>query len=232
MTSTFRVPPATLGYLLRDCERCFVRDVRYRVRRPGAPSPVYNLADGAMKRAFDVGEGCWIDIGVPEAPRFRPIAQGFAVASAPIVFPDVGVELVLAGMLDAFVETDDGRRILVDYKTSSEVSAARYAGQLSGYAFALQNPAAGVRYEATIVDAMALLVFQPRSFVAKRTGVCGLYGPTTWIEVPQDDRKFLELMRRVAALLGGIIPPAAAPSCSYCTYFASSLKEEYAALTP
>jgi hypothetical protein len=135
VNETFRIPPATLGYLLHDCERCFVREVRDRVRRPGGPSPMFGFADNAMKRAFDVPDGIWIDIGVREAPRFRPLAQGFAVCSAPIRFADLDVSLTLAGNLDAFVETDDGRRILIDYKTSpGEPGAGRYAGQLDGYA--------------------------------------------------------------------------------------------------
>jgi hypothetical protein len=57
---------------------------------------------------------------------------------------------------------------------------------------------------------MALLVFQPRYFIAKRTGVSRVYGPTTWIDLLQDDRKFFDLIRRVAALLAGVAHPTAA----------------------
>lgn len=219
---TFRVPPATLGYLLGDCEQCFVREVRDRIRRPGGPSPIFNLADGAMKRAFDVGEHQWVDIGAAEAPRFRPLAQGFAVKSAPVTFPALGVTLILDGNLDAFVETDDARRIVVDYKTgAARISGRRYAGQLGAYAFALENPAADARYMPTLVDATALLVFRPEAFTARPSGIAGLYGRTAWIEVPQSEPKFFDTLERVAELLASATMPANA-NCTYCVYFSGN----------
>jgi hypothetical protein len=184
---------------------------------------MFGFADNAMKRAFDVPDGIWIDIGVREAPRFRPLAQGFAVCSAPIRFADLDVSLTLAGNLDAFVETNDGRRILIDYKTSpGEPGAGRDAGQLDGYAFALENPGPDTQYEATTVDAMALLVFRPVTFVAKPSGLSGLYGRTAWLEIPQHASRLFAMLRRVAALLTGRIMPTPNEACLFCIYYGAA----------
>jgi hypothetical protein len=75
----FVVGPSQLGWLRADCERCFVREVAYGVRRPGGPPDAFNLADGAMKRRFDGGPEVQHDLGV--GPSFTVIAQGLHVRS-------------------------------------------------------------------------------------------------------------------------------------------------------
>lgn len=124
--------------------------------------------------------------------------------------------LFLAGRLSHLLF---GSPALALSKAPPWISAARYAAQLGAYAFALQNPATDARYAPTLVDATALLIFRPVSFMAKPSGIAGLFGRTVWIEVPQSVPKFLATLERVATLLAG----AAMPAISTCSYPASSL---------
>ena len=84
-SAIIRIAPSDLVHLYIDCARCFVQKVRHGVRRPGVFLDVYNVADRAMKTAFADASSEPINLGV--GPRFRVVAQGFWVASAPIPFP-------------------------------------------------------------------------------------------------------------------------------------------------
>ncbi|HZO93110.1 MAG TPA: PD-(D/E)XK nuclease family protein [Candidatus Baltobacteraceae bacterium] len=216
--TTLRVSPSSLGYLLHECERCFVREHRDGVRRPGRIAEIYNVADRAMKSAFDTGQ--FIDIGAPQAPRFKVLAHNWKVFSAPIPFEEFGVSIVIAGSCDAYVETEDGLRLVVDYKTTTtEVNARRVAGQLRAYGLALNNPGEGAGAQPQPVDGHALLVFTPEKYVAKPNGVSGMYGATRWLEVAPDDEALMSTLRRVAALLSGVTPPKPNARCPYCIYY-------------
>jgi PD-(D/E)XK nuclease superfamily len=211
------VGPSQLGWLRADCERCFVREVRHRVRRPGGPPDAFNLADAAMKARFDGGPDIVHDLGV--GPRFRVVAQGLWVESYPVPFPEHGFELVVRGKLDALVRTVDGETLVVDYKTSAqgELAPRTYGPQLHAYALALEAPAAGT--EPVQVDGLALLVYRPTRFTYRtESRVSGLYGPHEWVEVPRDDGAFVASLGRTAALLAGA-EPTPNPKCAWCVYY-------------
>jgi len=215
----FIVGPSQLGWLRADCERCFVHEVAYGVRRPGGPPDAFNLADAAMKRRFDGGPEIQHDLGV--GPPFTVIAQGLHVQSKPICFPEYEIELVIKGRLDALVRTvESAETLVVDYKTATrdELDTRTYAAQLQAYAMALEishNEALS-----TAIDGLALLIYRPHAFTYRADRrIAGLYGTSEWLEVPRDDFKFEGLLRRVAALLGGREQAQPNPKCGYCSYY-------------
>ena len=210
------IAPADLVHLYRDCPRCFVQKVRHGVRRPGVFPDVYNVADRAMKTAFADAAAEPVDLGV--GPRFRVVAQGFRVKSAPIPFSRLGIALRFEGWIDALVRTTDDELFLVDYKTTkAQDGLMTYRRQLAAYCFALENPwdARTMRYE---IDGFALLVYRPYKFAYRNSGVAGLYGPSEWIELPRRDDLFLKFLEEMAALLSQRDLPAPSPGCAYCAY--------------
>jgi CRISPR/Cas system-associated exonuclease Cas4 (RecB family) len=215
----FIVGPSQLGWLRADCERCFVREVAYGVRRPGGPPDAFNLADAAMKRRFDGGPEIQHDLGV--GPPFTVIAQGLHVQSKPIIFPEYEIELVIKGRLDALVRTvESAETLVVDYKTATrdELDPRTYAAQLQAYATALEI--AHNEALSTAIDGLALLIYRPHAFTYRADRrIAGLYGTSEWLEVPRDDFKFEVLLRRVAALLGGREQAQPNPQCGYCSYY-------------
>ncbi len=212
------ISPSQIGWLRADCERCFVREVAHGIRRPGGPPDVYNLADGAMKRRFDGDPSTMHNLGI--GPTFSILAQGLHVQSHPISFAAYDVELILKGRLDALVRTDNGKLLIVDYKTSSrdEIDARTYSPQLHAYALSLEMPQDPRLHHD--IDGLALLVYRPKEYTYRaERRVSGLYGQTEWVEVPRNDAKFLEQLRRVAALVTFAEQPIPNPRCAYCVYY-------------
>jgi hypothetical protein len=207
--------PSQLGFILADCERCFVREVRDGVRRPGMVPEIFNLADKAMKDEF--GRRDLIDLETPGIPRFKLLAQNCRVESTAIPFEALGVAVKLAGRLDALVETEDGRRFVVDYKTAVKpVPVDRYRAQLGAYALALAWPRDGV--EPVEVGGTALLVMHARH-VGMRPNRLGVYGEPEWIDIERDDVEMVELLRHAAALVAGAEQPRHRRDCAYCIYY-------------
>ena len=213
----FKIGPSELGWLRSDCERCLVRQIVHGIRRPGGPPDAFNLADSAMKRWFQGDPDKVHHLGV--GPPFSVIAQGLQVESQPLSFPEFGVEIVIKGRLDALVSCDNETWV-VDYKTTSraELAPRTYSPQLHAYAFALEQPAGNSTPRD--IDGLALLIYRPEKFACKpERRISGLYGPIEWLDVPRDQGKFLDLLRKVAALLSGAEQPAPNQQCAYCVYF-------------
>lgn len=214
----FVLSPSDLGWLLADCERCFARQARFGVRRPGGPPDAFSAADRAMKAYFEAGVGT-VRHGLGVGPPFVVVAQNFVTESAPLAFDDLDLEIVVRGKLDALVRTDDDRTLVVDYKTKvRDVPIdATYAPQLQAYALGLEHPKPGI--DACAVDGLALLVYNASRFAFKcEAATSGLFGATDWVDVARDDAAFLDLLRRVATLLAGA-EPRPNPNCVWCKFY-------------
>lgn len=212
----FAIAPTDLVYLYEDCKTCTFLRYRRDVRRPTTFSPHFTSADRAMRRALDTE--AVVDLGV--GPRFRVHSQGVRVESQPIAFPEHGVSLSVAGKYDALVVTEHDEIFVVDLKTTTQDDGAlfMFRRQLASYAFALERPLRRPPTGPVSVDGLALLVFDPARYVFKREAkVSGLYGPTRWVELPRDDKRFDKLLTSVAELLGGD-EPLPEPTCRYCAF--------------
>ncbi len=67
------------------------------------------------------------------------------------------------------------------------------------------------------VDGIALLVFDPVKFAFNpKTKKSGLYGPTRWVELPRDQKRFDDHMQAVAQLVAHSQPPRSDRNCDIC----------------
>jgi len=212
----FVISPTDLVYLYDECAACFHSAYRLGRKRPTTFSPHFTNADRAMRRALDTE--AIVDLGV--GPRFRVHSQGVRVESQPVAFPEHGVSLSVAGKYDALVVTEHDEIFVVDLKTTTQDDGAlfKFRRQLASYAFALERPLRRPPTGPVAVDGLALLIFDPARYIFKREAkISGLYGPTRWVELPRDDKKFDKLLTSVAELLGGD-EPLPDPTCRYCAF--------------
>jgi hypothetical protein len=207
--------PSEFGFLWQECKRCYFLKVTRKFARPSIFPKIFTIIDGAMRDRFDRQR---TEHAAPMLPPGVFDCREQWVQSAPISLPGRGVQLVLRGKLDANVRFDDNTFAVVDFKTSqqSEKNIDTYTRQLSAYAHALENAAAGM-LSLKPVNRLGLLVFEPKSFSSAREAA-QFTGSLTWAEIPRDDNAFLKFLGEVAAILELATPPPPAPGCNWCTY--------------
>lgn len=211
--ATYTISPSDLVYLY-DCKRCFVDKIRHGLKLPWNFSPHFTSADRAMRKALTASE--IVDLGV--GPRFRVVTQGEWVQSRPIEFPNYGIALTLKGQIDALVVTEDREVFVVDYKTTRQDDAElmKFRRQLMCYTTAIERPARPSALP-TFVDGMALLIFDPATFVFRKDKkIGGLYGSTRWLELPRRDDRFAAFMDEVASTIASDDPPVPNDECGIC----------------
>jgi hypothetical protein len=74
-----------------------------------------------------------------------------------------------------------------------------YSRQLHCYAYALENAGIG-KFALQPVTTLGLLVFEPDAF-SDEAGAAMVQGKLTWINIPRDDRMFMEFLADVLAVL-------------------------------
>jgi hypothetical protein len=90
-----------------------------------------------------------------------------------------------------------------------------YSRQLHCYAYALENAGIG-KFALQPVTTLGLLVFEPDAF-SDEAGAAMVQGKLTWINIPRDDRMFMEFLADVLAVLE-LPTPAPSPECGWCRY--------------
>lgn len=211
--TSFRLSPSSLNYDLGGCRRCFAEALNGEVL-PSGPFPgLLSRLDAQQKRYF---------VGKPSTVLSPGLAAGVVqpglrVASVPVFLG--GVELRVAGSLDALVAFEDGSAGVVDFKTTSPRPglAEAYRPQLNAYAWALRHPAQGAPRR---VSRLGLLVVSHDDLVATTAGLVNTVS-TTWVDVDDDPAWFEGLLGEVAELAAH---PEAAPSnpgCAWCALLAA-----------
>lgn len=135
-----------------------------------------------------------------------------------------GTNVFIKGKYDLLVKNTDGTHTLVDLKISQpgEDKIEKYKTQLAAYKFALENPKAGEPYK---LSKLALLIFYPDKVYFEK-GLAMLDFPHTWLEVPVEDKGFLEFIKEVDKLLKGSQPDESS-TCAWCIY-----RKKFAPKTP
>jgi hypothetical protein len=196
-----------------------------KVRQPSSAFPShYSKIDSAMKNAFvNIPDGSFNRVGNYDGSGyldFRVEKSTPYARSKPIIFEQLGVAIGIKGYGDALLTTPDGERVLVDNKTASHdlPKLAKYRKQLSSYKYALENPLDPVKYPATTIDRMGLIVFDESEFAIENVDSARFSGALKWIEMDTDDEEFHGLIARVAELVALPKPPKAAEKCDFCKY--------------
>ncbi len=205
---TYRISPSKLNYNLGGCHRCFAEALNGEAW-PARPFPgIFSRLDRQQRHYYDGKPTSVIDSSLPAGV----IRNAAGVLSAP--FEHNGVTLTIKGTLDAIAELDDGRIIVIDFKSSipNEYLGERYRPQLSAYQWALTNPHRGEPQE---VADLGLLIVCPETMAATDKGVASLVS-TTWIPVNYDDDWFTGLLAHVCDIALDPTSAASGINCDWC----------------
>ncbi len=213
----WKLSPSDFAFLWEECKRCFYLKVAKGFQRPSAPMPkIFTTIDAEMKSWF---------AGKRTEEFAKALPAGIVkysdqwVESKPIVLPAHSSSCYIRGKLDTVIEFDRGGYAVIDFKTS-ETKAEHiplYGRQLHAYAYALEKAASG-KFGLKPVERLGLLVFEPNAFTHVRDGKASLSGTMSWVEIPRNDKQFLQFLGEVVDILEQRSPPAAAPKCGWCVY--------------
>ncbi len=211
----FTVDPREVIHLYHRCVRClFVRVREDDTRRVSstaldAADKFYALAAGWMEAAQGARE--WQDFG---GKRFRVLSQGRRVASEPIGFPDVNIELMFSSRSDAIVELKDGSTALVAYQIAVPVERRQKQRdlELEAEAFAVEHPVE--KSAASPVTHLGNLEFLVTGTVESNT--CRVLGASRLTLLARRPKQMKDFMRVVAGILAARIAPPADRYCEFC----------------
>ena len=135
-----RVSPYTLNRDLGGCHRCFAEALNGEVlpeRFSTGLGKVCSRLGRHHRDFFNERPTSALSADLPAGV----IRNGSGVMSRP--FKHEGVTLTIRGRIDAIARLDDGRVVIVDFKSGfpNEHTAERFRPQLSAYHWALTNPA-------------------------------------------------------------------------------------------
>ena len=212
----YNLSPSDLTFLWDGCKRCFYLKVKHNIVYRG-PFPGMFGKMGNLTSNFYLGKPT-SEISY-ELPAGTVKFREKWVKSVPISFPDKSSQCIIKGRFDAIMAFGDGTYGIIDYKTSdaSEEKAAFYSRQLSAYAYALENPAAGA-LSISPITRLGLFIITPNRFERMPNGELAFVNRTTWMDVPRDDDTFLALLEEIVTLLDAPTPPDPAEDCGLCNY--------------
>ena len=214
--SLWTLSPSDFGYLWRECPKCFYLKVTQKASRPGVFPRIFGAIDGQMRLCFD---GQRTEKLLPALPPGVFDCADQWVKSAPITLSGHTSICQVRGKIDSYIRFDDGSFAVIDFKTSarSDDNINIYSHQLHAYAYALENAAPG-NLSLKPIRRLGLLVFEPNAFAAHENNGATFSGSLTWMEIPRNDKVFLNFVGEVMALLESPSIPNSAPACPYCTY--------------
>jgi hypothetical protein len=221
----YTLSPSDLTFLWDGCQFCFYMKVKHNIVYRG-PFP------GMFGKMGDLTSNFYQD--KPTSAISPSLPAGIVkykekwVKSIPILFPGIGSQCVIRGRFDAVVAFEDGSYGIIDYKTSDSSSekAAFYSRQLSAYVYALENPATGALNLAPITR-LGLFIITPHRYELVNNNEAAFITQTTWMDVPRDDKGFMDFLGGVMAVLDAPQAPQPADGCALCGY-----RESMAAFKP
>ena len=216
MTS-LKLSPSDLTFLWDDCPRCFYLKVALGINRPPVPFPgIFSNIDLLMKRLF---AGKNTSEFSPDLPSGKVLFSGKWVESTPIHPAESPLSCYIKGIFDSVLQFDDGSYAVVDFKTSepNPKHVEFYGRQLRAYAYALEHPAP-LKLALSPITRLGLLCVEPIDIDRDEHGRIRYVGDVTWMEVPRDEKGFLNFLGQVMQVLSAPEPPAPAEKCPFCKY--------------
>lgn len=213
----WKLSPSDLVFLWEECPRCFYLKVRGLLRRPRTPMPkIFTTIDITMKAYLQGQRTEGLAIGMPRG-TFEHAERW--VESAPVAIPSCSSTCYFRGRFDNIIRLDPGGHGLVDLKTCHrrDEHIPLYGRQLHAYAWCLEHPASGA-FRLSPIERMGLLVFEPDIFFKGVFWSGTLSGRLYWVELPRNDRGFLDFLAEVANLLDRPTAPDPGLDCPWCRY--------------
>lgn len=209
MNKVYKLSPSDFAYLYEECKFCYVQKIKNGIYQPSMPMPGVFGAINSRVQGSLVGKA--LNSVFPDLPGGKIVSQEGFVESE--IVP--GTNVFIKGKYDLLMEKEDGTFTVIDLKLSQpgEDKIEKYMTQLAAYKYAFENP----KNENPItVNELALLVFYPDK-VTYKDGITYLDFPHTWLNVPLNDYRFLNLMKDIDSLLVGP-EPESNPDCRWCAY--------------
>jgi CRISPR/Cas system-associated exonuclease Cas4 (RecB family) len=205
----YKLSPSDFAYLYEECKLCYYLKIKHGITRPQMPMPGVFSAINSLIQGNLVGKD--LHTLSDKLPSGLVESQEGWVESKQV--PDTN--LFIKGKYDLLVKLGDGSHLLVDLKISSpgDDKIDKYGTQLNAYKFALENPASG---EPVNISRLGLLMFYPNEVIFEESNA-NLIFPPSWLEVPIDDKGFLDFAKEIDNLLSGPTPPED-ESCKWCKY--------------
>lgn len=205
----YKLSPSDFAYLYEECKLCYYLKVKQGIYQPSMPMPGVFSAINTRLQGTLMGKS--LQTLTKDLPEGNVVQQEGWVESKPV--PGTGV--YIKGKYDLLVKSPDGSHVLIDLKISQphENKIDKYKTQLGAYKFALENPTQGTPVRIT---KLGLLIFYPDN-VSFTDGEALLHFPPKWLEVPVDEKNFLEFAKQVDGLLSGPTPPES-KACKWCQY--------------
>jgi CRISPR/Cas system-associated exonuclease Cas4 (RecB family) len=205
----FKLSPSDFAYLYEECKLCYYLKIKHGIYQPSMPMPGVFSAINTRLQGNLVGKN--LHTLSKDLPDGVVVNQEGWVES--VVVP--GTDVFIKGKYDLLVKLPDASHLLVDLKISqpADDKIEKYKTQLGAYKFALENPKEG---KAIKISRLGLLIFYPDQAKFEE-GEALVSFPPKWLEVPIDDKLFVEFVGKVDKLLAGK-PPAESLSCKWCQY--------------
>ncbi len=205
----FKLSPSDFAYLYEECKLCYYLKIKHGIYQPSMPMPGVFSAINTRLQGKLVGQNLHtLSSSLP--PGLVESQEGWVES---IVVP--GTDVFIKGKYDLLVRLEDGTHMIVDLKISQadEGKIEKYKTQLGAYKFALENPKVGKPLK---ISKMGLLIFYPDAARFEKEEAV-LTFPPKFLNVPIDDKLFLEFADKIDKLLAGK-PPAESISCKWCQY--------------
>lgn len=205
----YKLSPSDFAYLYEECKLCYYLKIKYGIYQPSMPMPGVFSAINTRLQGNLVGKN--LKSLSEKLPDGVVENQEGWVESKPV--PETSV--FIKGKYDLLVKLPDETRLLVDLKISTpgDDKIEKYKTQLNAYKFALENPVNG---NPAIITRLGLLIFYPDQ-VNFENGVANFTFPSSWLEVPLDDKGFLDFAKKIDELLSGSTPDEGT-DCKWCKY--------------
>jgi len=226
MGQIWKLNPSDFAFLWEECRRCFYLKVVKGFQRPPALMPkIFSRIDSLMKEFFS---GKRTRDVLPTLPEGIVECSDAWVESIPFSVTGHKSQFFIRGKLDTVLRLDNASYAIIDFKTSETKSAHNllYARQLNAYALGTENAVPG-KLLFKPVTRLGLVVYEPKIFSIAPRGKGSLEGSMTWIDIPRNDRQFLDFISEVLDLLERAAPPPSSPRCQWCDYRAESRRTRF-----
>lgn len=204
-----KLSPSDFAYLYEECKLCYCLKVKEGIYQPSMPMPGVFSAINSRLQGDMLGKNLKnISKDLPDGEVIKQ--EGF-VESVAVPETDVFIK----GKYDLLVKNKDGTHTLIDLKISQpkEDKIDKYKTQLGAYKFALENPTKGESYK---ISRLGLLIFYPEDVEFKK-GIARIDFPPKWLEIPCDEKHFIDFAKEVDELLSGPLPKES-ENCNWCKY--------------
>ena len=210
-----------------ECPRCFYLDNKLGTKRPGMPSFNLNIAvDELFKKEFDEYRA---------AGKKHPIMEEYGIDAVPFKHKDIdlwrdnfeGISytheptgLVISGAIDDVWQDNNGKLIVVDYKSTSKEGKIetledsawedQYRRQIGVYQWLLERNGFQVHQTGYFVYANALRTEEKfDNKLIFDTTLVPCEGETSWIE---------PTLQKIKECLDADTYPPSGENCEYCPY--------------